>query len=62
MFNNINTFELLFIFYPVPTAANVPLGISVDGCFKSPLILIPAKTPVTVGKNTPKTVNQLYPS
>lgn len=49
-------------FYPVPTAANVPLGISVDGCFKSPLILIPAKTPVTVGKNTPKTVNQLYPS
>lgn len=48
--------------YPVPNAAKVPLGISLDGCFKSPLILIPAKTPVTVGKNTPNTVNQLYPS
>lgn len=50
-----------FIFYPVPKAAKVPLGISVDGCRKSPLIFIPANTPVTVGKKTPKTVNQPTP-
>lgn len=52
--------KLIFFFsfkYPVPRAANVPFGILVDGCRKSPLILIPAKTPVTVGKNTPNVVN-----
>lgn len=44
---------------PVPIAVNVPLGIFVDGAFKSPLIFIPDRTPVIVGKNTPKTENQL---
>lgn len=44
---------------PVPIAASVPLGILVDGALRSPLIFIPDKTPVIVGKNTPKTENQL---
>lgn len=43
-------------------AANVPLGMSFEGALKSPLMLIPAMIPVTVGKNTPNTLNQLYPS
>lgn len=46
--------------YEVAKAVNVPFGMSVDGARKSPLILIPDKTPVTVGKNTPKTRNQVY--
>lgn len=45
--------------YTVKTAANVPFGISVEGLRRSPLILIPAKMPVIVGKKTPNTVNQL---
>lgn len=45
--------------YDVPKAAKVPLGISVDGARKSPLILIPDKTPVTVGKKTPNTLNHV---
>lgn len=40
-------------------AARVPFGMSEEGARRSPLILIPANTPVTVGKNTPNTVNQL---
>lgn len=48
--------------YPVVIAANDPFGILIDGARRSPLIFIPAKIPVTVGKNTPKTVNQLFPS
>lgn len=48
--------------YDVPKAANVPFGISVDGARKSPLILIPDKTPVIVGKNIPNIRNQVYPS
>lgn len=45
--------------YEVPNAANVPFGMSVDGALKSPLILMPESTPVTVGKNTPNTRNQV---
>jgi len=48
--------------HPVPIAAKVPFGMSLDGFLKSPLMLIPAIIPVTVGKNTPNTVNQLLPS
>lgn len=44
---------------PVLIADKVPLGISVEGALKSPLMLIPDRMPVIVGKNTPKTVNQL---
>lgn len=44
---------------PVLIAASVPLGMLVDGALRSPLILIPDRIPVIVGKNTPKTVNQL---
>lgn len=43
----------------VLNAANVPFGISVDGARRSPLILMPDSTPVTVGKNTPNTRNQV---
>lgn len=46
----------------MPIAAKDPFGMSLEGALKSPLMLIPAITPVTVGKNTPKTLNQLYPS
>lgn len=48
--------------YPVIIAASDPFGILVEGERKSPLMLIPAKIPVMVGKNTPKTVNHVYPS
>lgn len=48
--------------YDVPKAASVPFGISVEGARRSPLILMPDKTPVIVGKNIPKTRNQVYPS
>lgn len=48
--------------YDVPKAASVPFGISVDGARKSPLIFIPDRTPVIVGKNTPNTRNHVYPS
>lgn len=44
---------------PVLIAAKVPLGILVEGALRSPLMLIPDKIPVIVGKNTPKTANQL---
>lgn len=47
---------------PVDIADIVPFGIFVEGDLRSPLILIPANIPVIVGKKTPKTVNQLYPS
>lgn len=57
---NVNGCKL--IAYDVPKAANVPFGISVDGARKSPLILMPDKTPVIVGKKMPNTRNQLYPS
>jgi hypothetical protein len=45
--------------YAVATAANVPIEMSCEGFFKSPLMFIPAMTPVKAGKNTPKTLNQL---
>lgn len=48
--------------HEVLNAASVPFGMSVDGARKSPLILIPDKTPVTVGKKTPNTRNHVYPS
>lgn len=48
--------------HPVLTAAKVPLGMSLDGFRRSPLMLMPAMIPVTVGKNTPNTVNQLLSS
>lgn len=51
-----------FLNYPTPTAAIVPFGMLMFGCRRSPLILIPAIIPVTVGKKTPNAVNQLYPS
>lgn len=41
----------------VPKAASVPFGMSVEGARRSPLMLMPDKTPVTVGKKTPKTRN-----
>ena len=44
--------------YPTATADKVPMEISCDGFLKSPLIFIPAMTPVRAGKNTPKTLNQ----
>lgn len=44
---------------PVLIAARDPFGMFVDGAFKSPLMFIPDSIPVTVGKNTPKTMNQL---
>lgn len=44
------------------TADNVPTGMLLDGLRRSPLILIPAKTPVAVGKKTPKTVKKLSPA
>ena len=43
-----------FNFYLTPKAANEPVGIDRDGCLRSPLMFIPAKTPVTAGKKTPK--------
>ena len=45
--------------YAVATAAKVPIEMSCEGFFKSPLMFIPAMTPVKAGKNTPKTLNQL---
>ena len=45
--------------YPVPIAANEPLGIFTEGFFKSPLMLIPANIPVMVGKNIPKHLNHV---
>jgi len=48
--------------YLTPTADNVPTGILCDGLRRSPLILIPAKTPVAVGKNTPNTVKKDSPA
>ena len=48
--------------YAVATAANVPMEMSCEGFFKSPLIFMPAITPVIAGKNTPNTLNQLCPS
>lgn len=47
--------------YEVLRAANVPFGISVDGARRSPLIFIPDRTPVIVGKKTPNTRNHVYP-
>ena len=47
--------------YPVLIAAKDPLGMLTEGFFKSPLMLIPAKIPVIVGKNTPKQVNHEFP-
>ena len=44
--------------YPTATADKVPMEISCDGFLRSPLIFIPAMTPVRAGKNTPKTLNQ----
>ena len=44
--------------YPTATADKVPIDISCDGFLRSPLIFIPAMTPVRAGKNTPKTLNQ----
>lgn len=49
------------VFYPVLIAANDPLGIFTEGFFKSPLMLIPARMPVMVGKKTPKHLNHEYP-
>ena len=48
--------------YAVATAAKVPMEISCEGFFKSPLIFMTAITPVIAGKNTPNTLNQLCPS
>ena len=45
-----------------PTALRVPTGMFLPGSLRSPLMLIPAKTPVAVGKNTPKTLKKLSPA
>lgn len=45
--------------YPVVIAAKDPFGIFTEGFFKSPLILMPARIPVMVGKNTPKHLNHV---
>lgn len=45
--------------YPVPIAASEPLGMLIEGFFKSPLILMPARIPVIVGKKTPKHLNHV---
>jgi len=47
--------------YLTPTADNVPIGILRDGLRRSPLMLMPAKTPVAVGKKTPNTVKNDCP-
>lgn len=46
--------------YPVATADSVPIEMSFEGFLRSPLMLIPAMTPVRAGKKTPKTLNQLW--
>lgn len=48
--------------YDVPKAARVPFGMSVDGARRSPLMLMPDKTPVIVGKKIPNTRDHVYPS
>lgn len=45
-----------------PTADSVPTGMFLVAFFRSPLMLIPANTPVAVGKKTPKTVKKVWPS
>ncbi len=45
--------------YPTATAERVPTEMSCDGFLRSPLMLMPAMTPVRAGKNTPNTLNQL---
>lgn len=48
--NNINLLQIIDV---VICAINVPLGIEPLGSIKSPLLLHPAKIPVTDGKNIP---------
>ena len=50
----------MFSTYAVATAAKVPMEMSCEGFLRSPLILIPAMTPVNAGKNTPNTLNQSW--
>jgi len=47
--------------YLTPTADSVPMGILCDGLRRSPLMLMPEKTPVAVEKNTPNTVKNDSP-
>ena len=50
----------IFSTYAVATAAKVPMEMSCEGFLRSPLILMPAMTPVNAGKNTPNTLNQSW--
>lgn len=45
-----------------PTADRVPTGMFFVAFLKSPLMLMPAKTPVAVGKKTPKMEKKVCPS
>lgn len=47
--------------YDTPRAAKVPWGMLLKGSFRSPLMLIPAKIPVTVEKNNPIMLKKFSP-
>lgn len=46
--------------YEEPIAASVPLGMLVKGSWRSPLMLMPARIPVTVEKNRPNIVKKFW--
>lgn len=50
-----------FSTYDTPRAAKVPWGMLLKGSFRSPLMLIPAKIPVTVEKNNPIMLKKFSP-
>lgn len=47
--------------YDTPRAAKVPWGMLLKGSFRSPLMLIPARIPVTVEKNNPIMLKKFSP-
>lgn len=47
--------------YDTPRAAKVPWGMLLKGSLRSPLMLIPAKIPVTVEKNNPIMLKKFSP-
>lgn len=55
-------FLKIHYFKKVHNLQSLPLGIALFGSFKSPLILAPAKIPMTDGKNTEKTEKKFSPS
>ena len=55
-------FLKIHYFKQVNNLQSLPLGIALFGSFKSPLILAPAKIPMTDGKNTENTEKKFSPS